>query len=1270
MKLLAIRGENLTSLAGPFEVQLAEAPLGGSGLFAITGPTGAGKSTLLDALCLALFDQVPRLDGRSRVEVGREADRLGVNDVRTLLRRGTATGFAEVDYVGRDGRKFRARWSVRRARERPDGTMQDQVLSLTEIATGQTFGRTKTEVLGEIVRTLGLSYEQFRRSALLAQGDFAAFLRASGDERGSLLEKMTGTEIYSAISRAAFARNKEVKDDLRARGDALGAVRMLSPEEREAIEARVPALEGEKVEARAHADALAGAQQWFELQRNLAGAEAQAIDAERAAEEALGALAGAREELSRVEQARALRPLRGATEEAERALTAARREREALGQRAREAEVARAHAVEELAKAEGALTAAREAREAAATEIDEAVALDAEIRDRQGRHADAAARASLAARERDATEGEVARLGAEIEDGERRAQEIAAWTAARPGHAALAEQWPRWEEALKAHAESAREARAARAAAEERAGEEARARAAHEAAEVGEREAGADAGEAHEAWRTLDEQAEAKALTAEERAEREQLVEDRRQLGPLETILAQAIALHDAEAQETERARAAREGAEHAAGEAARAEAEASRLGAACDEAERAARQARAALDLSGHRAALRPGEECPLCGAREHPYAAGGSPVAALVQDLEARERSLRRDLDAARSRAAMGRADERAHRHTMDHAVQRARTAAEQRAPLVERFQRSAPRLDLPGDEPDEAAAKAVRDRIAGGDARLEALAAKEKEAVALQKRAAAALRARDRAREAHEAAREARAQAERRAAEIAEQRRASEATAERHAQAREKAAAELDEPLGKGPPGWRERLDREPGRMLDICGKAVAEHRAKMDERAALTAALTSLRAKQEGALAQLAERERAAKDRREELAELTAILAGKRGARAALLGGRAVSEVRAALDGAIASAESALAAARGAERDRVKAAADAAAALRSAEAAHAAAEARAAEADQALARALDDAGIDRATLDLRLSRDDRWIEATERAIREAEQARVSARARREERARMREEHEASGRPALDEAAVLASLPAAQERLDRVAQALAGAQVELERDDAARRDHAKGAEELARRQKLAERWQILDDLIGSADGKKFRVFAQSLTLEALLSHANEHLGELAPRYLLSRVPHTDLDLQIVDQDMAGEVRSTSSLSGGESFLVSLSLALGLSSLAAHDVRIETLFIDEGFGTLDPETLDTALAALETLQATGRQIGLISHVSGLAEQIGLEVRVERVGGGRSRVRVVGQGVAQGAGPALVLAAPAKAAPKRRAKKASGTAA
>ena len=102
-----------------------------------------------------------------------------------------------------------------------------------------------------------------------------------------------------------------------------------------------------------------------------------------------------------------------------------------------------------------------------------------------------------------------------------------------------------------------------------------------------------------------------------------------------------------------------------------------------------------------------------------------------------------------------------------------------------------------------------------------------------------------------------------------------------------------------------------------------------------------------------------------------------------------------------------------------------------------------------------------------------------------------------------------------------------------------------------------------------------------------------------------------------------------------MADEVRSIHSLSGGESFLVSLALALGLSSLASDRIKVESLFIDEGFGALDADSLDTAIASLDTLYSLGRQVGVISHVSTLIERIGVQIRVESLGGGRSRVRL-----------------------------------
>jgi len=162
----------------------------------------------------------------------------------------------------------------------------------------------------------------------------------------------------------------------------------------------------------------------------------------------------------------------------------------------------------------------------------------------------------------------------------------------------------------------------------------------------------------------------------------------------------------------------------------------------------------------------------------------------------------------------------------------------------------------------------------------------------------------------------------------------------------------------------------------------------------------------------------------------------------------------------------------------------------------------------------------------------------------------------------------------------------------------------------------------------------WQRLDGLIGSAKGDKFRKFAQGLTLDHLLNLANRHLSRLHARYLLQRKTSGELELEIVDSWQGDTRRDTRTLSGGESFLVSLALALALSDLVSHKTSIDSLFLDEGFGTLDGDTLEVALEALDTLNASGKMIGVISHVEGLKERIATQIKVHKDNGiGYSRL-------------------------------------
>ena len=153
-------------------------------------------------------------------------------------------------------------------------------------------------------------------------------------------------------------------------------------------------------------------------------------------------------------------------------------------------------------------------------------------------------------------------------------------------------------------------------------------------------------------------------------------------------------------------------------------------------------------------------------------------------------------------------------------------------------------------------------------------------------------------------------------------------------------------------------------------------------------------------------------------------------------------------------------------------------------------------------------------------------------------------------------------------------------------------------------------------------------LQQLIGAADGAKFRKFAQSLTLDNLLYLANQRLALLHERYQLKRQQGDKLALVVLDTWQADSERDTRTLSGGESFLVSLALALALSDLVSHKTSIDSLFLDEGFGTLDSQTLDIALDALELLNAAGKTIGIISHVEALKERIPVQIKLSKLSG------------------------------------------
>lgn len=201
------------------------------------------------------------------------------------------------------------------------------------------------------------------------------------------------------------------------------------------------------------------------------------------------------------------------------------------------------------------------------------------------------------------------------------------------------------------------------------------------------------------------------------------------------------------------------------------------------------------------------------------------------------------------------------------------------------------------------------------------------------------------------------------------------------------------------------------------------------------------------------------------------------------------------------------------------------------------------------------------------------------------------------------------------------------------DELQKSIGSLEKELEINASNMKKHEDKINDLEKKKEAFKVWIKLNEMIGSASGDKFAKFAQGITLDQLIYLANKHLQILSPRYELQRSSDSNklLEIEIIDGFQGDVVRPVSTLSGGESFIVSLSLALGLSALASQKISIDSLFLDEGFGTLDSDSLELALNALNQLQSSGKMVGVISHVEALKERISLQIRVIPKGDGTS---------------------------------------
>ncbi|WP_426193348.1 AAA family ATPase [Massilia sp. DWR3-1-1] len=1279
MKILKIGGANLASLAEPFCVDFEAAPLATSGLFAISGPTGAGKSTLLDALCLALYGATPRLktsrSGALVPDVG--SDTVSSQDPRSLLRRGAGDGYAEVDFVGNDGLRYRARWSVRRARARAAGALQPAVMTLHRLPELIAIGATRTEVAAEIGLRIGLSFEQFTRAVLLAQNEFSAFLKTDENERGELLETLTGSVIYSTISRRAFERYRTEQDALRALTARLADQAPLTAEARAALDADSGAASAALavLELRQHdLDQLA---RWQQAALALQQGELAAEQALAQAGADLDAATPRRRHLALLDAVDGARPL----------LAEAARLRLQQGQAhaalaAAEAELTRAADAEQQASlthdgAAGALTHAEQALLEAAPALDQAKALDAALAVLMPTHAQAAAARAASAADAATAAAAAGQLATELATLRQHQADSAAWLLAHQALKALAQQWPRWDKLM----QDAEQAQARLVALDrQRAGAE---QAAAQAAEA----AAAASGAAAAAALALQgaEQARQQATAALARldlaalgARRAQLGDQRDQLGAARaTWLELADLGRRQHAASTRLARAAGE-AEQAATALAQADGAAAPLAAAAEQAEASLRAAELACadNVTDLRARLVEHAPCPVCGSADHPYRDASPALHAVLEQLRLQVGACRAALAANVARQASESARLSASRSQAAAHAEEADALVENVARLRAAWQAHPLATQLPAAQHDGAHDGESDAATAWFDQRLATLAAQLAGIEQAEQAARAAHGARDVAQQAFDRASLAHADSLALAATTRLAASAAQAglagVGDQASGAAEALVALLDDlegafdhadgndhdihndhPRADGfdfgfaaAGGWRAAWQADPARFRARRRAEAEQFNGQSASLPAQQAALARLTAQQQAALAQATQAATLAAQAHTEYARLDDDVAARRRQRAALWDGAAVATVEARLRQAVDGARAALTASQ-ARLEGARLAAARARATRAHGAAHGVAiGVEAGAADGAVAAWLDSFARRHPLLAAPASVDAlAALLAVPAASRHAEQAALAAldsagaaaqtvlSERRQRRASHREQAPAGNLDSLaDDLAALAA------QRKSASDAVGALRVAVAQDEQRRRDARAALAAIDRAQLVERRWGKLSELIGSADGKKFRNYAQQFTLDVLLGYANAHLRQLARRYSLERVgagAGPSLGLMVRDQDMGGEVRGVNSLSGGESFLVSLALALGLASLSSNRVKVESLFIDEGFGSLDSETLRVAMDALDGLQALGRKVGVISHVQEMTERIATRIVVQPAGGGSSSVTV-----------------------------------